>query len=66
MCAVADTWTLPIDHPLIAHISDELEGIRKRVNGLRTSKNMDALEKLGPPTPALALAKLEGLKTCET
>eukprot|EP00959_Pyramimonas_sp_CCMP1952_P198231 4146255-Pyramimonas_sp.AAC.1 len=26
MCAVAGTWTMPVAHPLLAHISDELDG----------------------------------------
>ncbi|CAK0894958.1 unnamed protein product [Prorocentrum cordatum] len=65
MCAVADTWTKAVTHPLLTHISDELEGSRKRVHGFKSELNKEALQRLGPPTPALVLAMLEGLVTCE-
>ncbi|CAK0839582.1 unnamed protein product, partial [Prorocentrum cordatum] len=38
---------------------------RKRVNGDKSGQNEEALQRLGLPTPALALAMLEGLATCE-
>eukprot|EP00959_Pyramimonas_sp_CCMP1952_P141256 2956621-Pyramimonas_sp.AAC.1 len=65
MCTVADAWTLPINHPTASHISTELEGFMTRVINYRTNKDTEALKMPGPPTPALALALLEGLLTCE-
>ncbi|CAK0848287.1 unnamed protein product [Prorocentrum cordatum] len=65
MCAVADTCTMKIARPIISHITEELEGFRERVNGLRSAKDKEGLKHLGPPTPALALAMLEGLQACE-
>ena len=64
-CSVAGAWAIGVSRPLLARITNELEGFKALVNGYRAKKDKEAPQKLGRPTPALALAMLEGLAACE-